>query len=400
MKSKLIFFSYATIDFIIDENLNLYFLEANDLADGLYALETIRRYLIKNYPTLIVGFKNIFFEFVKMFKENYKIYSNGDTLKRVAIIYHNKYRKTAQRDELIEIKKTFILNGIDCEIYLPEELYIEDGFLIDIKNLFIPQMIFRRTSKLPLNINGQLIINDPRVRYITANKYFTYNLIFKYSKKINLLINQPQTILVDNFYNIEKEIEVFIQRFKPDILVIKPVWLWGGQGVIFAKDLNDAKVKFKKYKDLINPKFINYSTPLLIQNFINSYKFLNYDNNEYIFEIRAFLFNYNVVGLIGRIPKNPFNINNLDRQSLLCNISGGGKWLPILIDTNENNENIKVKKILKDNEIIFEEPINPIALILPKSLFVKISDFSKKIALIISEKVLDIDEERLSSIPF
>jgi len=392
-------FSYAAIDFIIDENLDIYFLEANDLADGLYVLETLRVYLISKFPRLVnTIFKNgLLLEFVDLFKKNYEVFSKGDRLKRVAIIYHNKYKKCVQRDELIQIKETFISEGIDCEIYLPEELSMKSGFLIDLKNSFVPQAIFRRTSKLPLFIDKQLIINDPRIRYATANKYVTYNIVKEYSKSHNVLIKQPQTVLVNDLSCALKAIEMFKKRFRSDILVIKPVWLWGGQGVVFTREVGDAKVKLKQFDKIIDPKFLNYFKPLLVQNFINSFKFQNFNNKYYIFEIRVFLFNLKIVGLIGRIPRYPFNPNKLIRHSLLCNISGGGKWLPILID---DCSNFKVKKIFDNKEIIFEEPINSQALILPHHFYVKISELSKHIVFAISEEAKKIDEEKLSSVPF
>jgi len=392
-------FSYAAIDFIIDRNQEPIFLEANDLSDGIYVLDIINKYLIENLNLTIKNNLNesLFDKFVYFFKSNYEIFSNGKQLKETFIIYHNKYKKSVQTEELIKIKNTFISKGIQCEIFLPEELNIINNYIFDKKRNIFPQAIFRRTSKFPYFNKNQLIINDPRVRYVTANKYITYITIKEYEKNNNIEIKQPYSILSKNITEVFKAINFLKTEINSEYIVIKPNWLWGGQGIIFVENESEAKCKLKEIDKLINPKFLNYSKLFIVQDYINPFKIKDLNNKYYSFEIRAFLFNLEIIGLIGRIPKQFYETDKPERSNSISNISSGGKWLPIII---EETQEIKIKEFYNDTIINFKEPINSFALVLPLYLYNKIIEISKKIVIAISKKAKRITKSELDSIPF
>lgn len=391
-------FSYAAIDFIIDRNHEPIFLEANDLGDGIYVLDIINKYLNENLNMIIKINLNesLFDKFVNFFKTNYEIFSNGKQLEKTFIIYHNKYKQNVQTEELIKIKETFISREIQCEIFLPEELNIINNYIFDKKGNIYPQAIFRRTSKLPYFNKDQLIINDPRVRYVTANKYITYIVVKEYEKN-NIKINQPYSILSRSIAEVLKAVNFLKNEAASEYIVIKPNWLWGGQGVIFVKNEYEAESKLREIDKLINPQFTNFGKPFIVQNYITPFKIRNFDNRYYSFEIRVFLFNLEIVGLIGRMPKQYYETDKPERNNSISNISSGGRWLPIII---EEIQEFKIKEFCNDTKISFKEPINPFALVLPLYLYNKIVEISKRIVIAISEKAKKITKRELDSIPF
>ncbi len=168
------------------------------------------------------------------------------------------------------------------------------------------------TSTLLLDTikNKTTIINDPTSVRNISEKLFS----------INFLKFMPPTIFTKNI----KEIINFKKKYKK--IVLKPIHGYAGKDILFLNDKFNLK-KIKKYLNKINH--------VMAQTFLSGVK---------KGDKRVFIINGIVKGVIKRIPS---------KNSILSNLSQGGKAFKTTLSSKELKISNYVAKKLKQQNIFF-----------------------------------------------
>ena len=168
------------------------------------------------------------------------------------------------------------------------------------------------TSTLLLDAikNKTTIINDPTSVRNISEKLFS----------INFLKFMPPTIFTKNI----KEIINFKKKYKK--IVLKPIHGYAGKDILFLNDKFNLK-KIKKYLNKINH--------VMAQTFLPGVK---------KGDKRVFIINGRVKGVIKRIPS---------KNSILSNLSQGGKAFKTTLNSKELKISNYVAKKLKQQNIFF-----------------------------------------------
>ena len=168
------------------------------------------------------------------------------------------------------------------------------------------------TSTLLLDTikNKTTIINDPTSVRNISEKLFS----------INFLKFMPPTIFTKNI----KEIINFKKKYKK--IVLKPIHGYAGKDILFLNDKFNLK-KIKKYLNKINH--------VMAQTFLSGVK---------KGDKRVFIINGRVKGVIKRIPS---------KNSILSNLSQGGKAFKTTLNSKELKISNYVAKKLKQQNIFF-----------------------------------------------
>ena len=168
------------------------------------------------------------------------------------------------------------------------------------------------TSTLLLDAikNKTTIINDPTSVRNISEKLFS----------INFLKFMPPTIFTKNI----KEIVNFKKKYKK--IVLKPIHGYAGKDILFLNDKFNLK-KIKKYLSKINH--------VMAQTFLSGVK---------KGDKRVFIINGRVKGVIKRIPS---------KNSILSNLSQGGKAFKTTLNSKELKISNYVAKKLKQQNIFF-----------------------------------------------
>ena len=168
------------------------------------------------------------------------------------------------------------------------------------------------TSTLLLDAikNKTTIINDPTSVRNISEKLFS----------INFLKFMPPTIFTKNI----KEIINFKKKYKK--IVLKPIHGYAGKDILFLNDKFNLK-KIKKYLNKINH--------VMAQTFLSEVK---------KGDKRVFIINGRVKGVIKRIPS---------KNSILSNLSQGGKAFKTTLNSKELKISNYVAKKLKQQNIFF-----------------------------------------------
>ena len=168
------------------------------------------------------------------------------------------------------------------------------------------------TSTLLLDAikNKTTIINDPTSVRNISEKLFS----------INFLKFMPPTIFTKNI----KEIINFKKKYKK--IVLKPIHGYAGKDILFLND----KFNLKKIK-----KYLNKTNHVMAQTFLPGVK---------KGDKRVFIINGRVKGVIKRIPS---------KNSILSNLSQGGKAFKTTLNSKELKISNYVAKKLKQQNIFF-----------------------------------------------
>ena len=168
------------------------------------------------------------------------------------------------------------------------------------------------TSTLLLDAikNKTTIINDPTSVRNISEKLFS----------INFLKFMPPTIFTKNI----KEIINFKKKYKK--IVLKPIHGYAGKDILFLNDKFNLK-KIKKYLNKINH--------VMAQTYLSGVK---------KGDKRVFIINGRVKGVIKRIPS---------KNSILSNLSQGGKAFKTTLNSKELKISNYVAKKLKQQNIFF-----------------------------------------------
>lgn len=392
-------FPYAAVDFIIDRRAQIWLLEVNDLPDGPYMIEKVRTALTRlkldsRYRFLSM---NPLTALVELFVRCYRQTDADTALERLAIVYHNKYKDCTPRTELIKVAELAHQRGIDARLYLPEELAVDaEKTVVDQVTGFVPQLIFRRTSRFPPFDVRQPVMNDPRVRYTASNKFATFLAVNDYAAQAGYLIPQPDSYFAPTIH----EALTLIQRLEglesTTIFVIKPVWLWGGQGVLFMHSSRDAQDQIDAELSTKGIHCFKSLAPFIVQPMIRSHGFRRRDEQHYAFEVRAMAYGGEIVSLIARRAAKP--IGALNREDSICNLASGGSWVPVLIG---GSSSVSQAHLWDDSpEIPFEEPVDSTAICLNQAIYERLRDLTKRIVMAIEIAAAQVTRDQLSHLPF
>ena len=170
---------------------------------------------------------------------------------------------------------------------------------------YITSTLFLDTIK-----NKTKIINNPTSVRNISEKLFS----------INFLKFMPPTIFTKNI----KEIINFKKKYKK--IVLKPIHGYAGKDILFLNDKFNLK-KIKKYLNKINH--------VMAQTFLSEVK---------KGDKRVFIINGRVKGVIKRIPS---------KNSILSNLSQGGKAFKTTLNSKELKISNYVAKKLKQQNIFF-----------------------------------------------
>ena len=235
-------------------------------------------------------------------RRNYKIYwyetkdINFINSKLVAEVCHIKFLENNKTYFKIISKKKF-------ELKKSKVIFIRQNppFNMD----YVTSTLFLDTIK-----NSVKIVNDPTSIRNISEKLFSINF-----KKL-----MPPTIFTKNLDEIKK----FIKINKK--IVLKPIHGYAGKDIIYINGTTNVK-KIRQYLKKIGH--------VMAQKYLPGIKYG---------DKRVFIINGKVKGAISRVPSS---------NSILSNLSQGGKAVKTTLSHKEINVSNQVAKVLKKNGIFF-----------------------------------------------
>ncbi len=320
-------YPYAGLDFLIDSEYNLVFLEANAVPGGIYVMDRTNDIIRSIAPSLRKKILSI--NLVKSFVD-------------MCIYYHNKI---TNQDSLSTVIVTTPIAG--SPLLMPERSSIAqefkkrniDAFIVDRSKYFVkrndffakigsknilPDIIVRRNTSFPKNIR-QPTINKSEIGIITGSKFRTYNVVMKKSATLLSAIRIPKTFYAKDP---NKALILAEEMLKEcDEIVIKPNRGEGGQDILFISNISDVECKLKRtYK--------GKKVSLLVQEAINTSK-IRIDGKKYAFDIRVYAYLGELVGLHIRRAVIPIS-SSKSEISMISNISRGGRYVPVIAGDSLN----------------------------------------------------------------
>ncbi|WP_206460575.1 ATP-grasp domain-containing protein [Anaerovorax sp. IOR16] len=338
MRKKYInYFKYASVDYMIDKDGFLNFLEVNDNTLAPYFIEKkseiVERDTAAGNPIFNLN-RHHKLLFLDCFRKNLK---EGQ---QIAIVCKEKGVKSGIENEVQYIKKLFNQNGFQADIYTPDDFIEQEGELRIKKTGEKPDLIFRRNFSFPesgLSIN---VINDLCVRNIANDK-------FKVLQSVRLLEKYFPVLRVPETYKAEYTEEilkwVFFFQQKGEDCIIKPNCLYGGQGLLLIK-CSDSKEEVYRRIGQINPVEGGY----IVQRKIEAARFRSGNSKKYCFDIRCMVYGGRMAGIEGRRSGVPFAEN--EEKGLITNIARNGVDL-IVVSGPVSRHNYAVRKMKCEGEL-------------------------------------------------
>lgn len=311
---------YAGLDFMLDSELNLVFLEANAVPGGIYVMDRANNLLLDNKPSFrdkLIGINLV----EKLVLNSVEYYSKiRNTLPKFIVITTPLVGGLELMPERTKIMSKFQQLGFHATIVNRNKYLIKNNTLY-VKlgsRLLKPDLIIRRNTDFPKNLN-QIIINRSEVGIITGSKIRTYNVVSRY-------IGKTPTFRIPKTYYAKEKKDIFKYATKllkeKKYVIIKPNRGEKGKGIYLVRDTNSINSLIHNLPD---------NTSYLIQEKIEPY-YIRGSEGKFIFDIRAYVFFGKFVGAHIRRAKNPVGIGSWDDWGI-SNIASGGRYVPLLIDS-------------------------------------------------------------------
>jgi len=351
---RVINYPYAGIDFLIDADLKLVFLEANAVPGGIYVMSLANKLVFDLAPSLRDSILTIDLvrEFVDMCIDYYDFVTNGECLKR-AIVTTPMNGAPLLMPERISIYSYLRMRGIECYIVDRTAFRVENNTLMARigSRVFHPQLIVRRNTAFPKGLR-QVVVNRSEVGLITGSKYRTYRVIEKYLAGRGYLgkfIRVPKTYFSNRMDDALAKIDSILRD--SDVAVVKPNSGSGGKHVYFIHNSADAESRIRK--------ILNHCKSIVIQEAIETHR-LRINGADYVYDVRVYGFLGRLIDLHARRPKEPVGTRDYMDYWAVSNISRGGIYVPIFSSeefgvsrwTNRPQVVLPQKKILLDNHAL------------------------------------------------
>ncbi len=317
-------YPYAGLDFLLDEDLRLVFIEANAVPGGIYVMNRANKLIHESAPRLrsMIPRTNYVRDFVRMSLVHYH-FSTQNNVPRKILITTPINGSLLLMPERVSILREFARVGIEAYIANRSKYYINSGVLL-VKlgsKLFVPDMVIRRNTCFPKGIR-QPVINSSEIGIITGSKFRTYRIVCELLDKcgsLRKLLYVPRTYYSRSLDDAVDKVGKILKY--SDIAVVKPNMGEGGRDIVFIKSVSSAMEKLRKL-------FRGGYRSVVIQEMINAHK-LSIDGRSYVFDIRAYAYLGELVGFHGRRCPMPVHVGSMEGWAI-SNVSRGGKYLPIL----------------------------------------------------------------------
>lgn len=362
--------AYVGLDFLLTPDNEVYFIEANPSAFGIYFIDIMTRYLRVNGVSrdrylhndgFTDKFVNMLIKFAIM-KKSYFPFKIG--------LYFDQHLPYFLQDEYIYIKNSIDARGYRCILFTNEQLTIKDGevYVRYGGSLEHIDLVINRGVGLPTNIKVP-VVNNPIVVKIVGNKIYSNYVVSKlvmdqglYSKGLNV----PESYLINTLDDLPK----YSKMLGDKGMLLKPASFHDGLGIVVARD---RKHLIRKVSRLGGKWFRKYS-PFILQELIDVKPFLSGDNKYYTYDIRVYcLIGEPTGGLARRSPK-PIGSKAPLENIYISDITSGGSIINLIIDCDDvKNVRIGGLYIRSRDRIIF---IDDNALCIPKSLLNKIYNYA------------------------
>lgn len=312
-------YPYAGLDFLLDSEYNLVFLEANAVPGGIYVMDRTNDIVRTIAPSIRKKISNISLvqSFVDMCIYYYNKSSEQDSLRRAAITTPIAGAPLLM-PERCSIADEFRRRNIEAFIVDRSKYFVKHNkFFVKVgaKNI-MPDIIVRRNTAFPKNIR-QPTINKSEIGTITGSKFRTYRVIMK---KLDTLVRIPKTFYAKSLNRAIVLAEKMLEEC--DRIAVKPNKGEGGRGILFISNASDVESKLKR---MYRGKRIS----LIIQEAIDVLK-IKLNNKQYVFDIRVYAYLGELVGLHIRRPGMPVGGSSAEK-SMISNISRGGRYIPVIM---------------------------------------------------------------------
>ncbi len=327
------YFAYAGLDFLLTPEDEIYFLEANSFASGVYFINLMLEYLkIRNIDKSLYRL-NI--DFPKRYVEamiKYSINWSGQFPSRVGIFFDKRAPQFLQ-DEYLYLKNLFISRGYDTILFTSDHILVKNDILY-VKfgeNILDVSLIINRALDLPKNIK-QPVINLPIVDKIIRNKLHMEYVVYDYILKQKLPQDKyklPKTVLIKNLDDLREKSK--LDFFSKSGYVLKPVYGMWGLNIIMARDRKQLISKVSK----MGLKWFRSNAPFILQEWIPVRPFRAGDGREYVYDIRVYhLIGEFAGGFCRRAPK-PLDSKFSLESRFISNITRGGSIINLLVGCEE-----------------------------------------------------------------
>ena len=210
-------FVYAGIDFILDKNENLFFIEINSSPGGLYRIKKL------------LGISRPLDSLIETIKKRVK--------NPIVCMVDSRKNYEIDKDEfdgrLEEMNKEFETHFCFLEDQINKNFFVDkDGEIVK------PNVVITPFLSLKQSVENVWIINPFEVSFISIDKFLSSKIVEKYTN-----INVPKTFLVRS----KRDVRILLKR-EPILkngFVIKPRFgLFGRKVMVFDKISEFEKVKF------------------------------------------------------------------------------------------------------------------------------------------------------------
>jgi len=309
-----IVYPVAGLDFLVDSDGKLVFLEANSVPAGLGIISYISQYFDRKYSSKISELYDFNSFILGRFYRLVKKLSLGNG--KVIMLVPNDFKGILNFDrELIfnYLKK----RGVNIRRCTNKQIILKGNKILFNVNgeVFSPSVIIRRvfSFKKCLKVN---VINPSETGSITQNKWKTFSILMRKLGK-STYFYLPETILVEKVEQLYDALDYFMSKGKK--VILKPLKGHGGKGITII-DKMDKKIS-KKIKIL--------KTPILVQEKIETMGFQSYDRKKYFFDIRSFIIGGKFAGM--QLRRSPKPISSNDKKGIITNISSGGHYVHVFL---------------------------------------------------------------------
>jgi len=381
------YLAYVGLDFLITPEGEIYFIEANPSAFGVYFIDIMTRYLrvsgvSRDKYQHNDGFTDKFVDMLIKFA----IMKKGCFPSKIGLYFDQRLPYFLQ-DAYIYIKNSIEARGYRCILFTDRQLVVKDGevYVRYGGSLEHIDLVINRGSNLPSNIDTP-IVNNPKVVNVVGNKIYSNYVVSKlvmdgglHSKGLKV----PESYLINDYDDLIKYSKVFNDRG----LFLKPALSHGGEGIIVARNRRHLLRKVAR----LGKKWFKRYSPFILQEWIKVMPFLSGDNKYYAYDVRVYcLIGEPIGGFARRAPKPIDSKNSPLEKMYVSDITSGGSMINMIIGCNEV-KSIKIGGlyIRSKDRIIF---IDDNALCITRDLLNRIYNYAGIITKELDNKLRDILE--------
>ena len=329
-------FPFAGLDFMVDKNGKLVFLEANSIPAGAGITYYVSNLIQEKFIGKVMDLEDPNMDVLDILKLLLFKLLEWDTDSTILFTRpKNVIKRFLEFDRFI-ISKYLRFYGFDVREKTLSELHIRDGvvYFRDGSSVIAPDLIFRRVFGFPKKVR-QYVFNPSEAGGITQNKFKVHEIIRNVARYSNDFY-QPIYFKVNNRAQLIEALEDIFSMGKD--AVIKPLNGYGGKEVKIIRNGSFVKRLAERFK----------SYPLLVQEKIDTMPIESGDGSKYYFDIRSIVFGGKFAGFQLRRSSKP--IDSYGNDKYITNVSAGGSYVHAFVGEvdimGSRNLGFKVLKII------------------------------------------------------